>query len=448
MSKTKGYGFAYDGNKDTLAVEGNENCYCQDGQVKSGIAFTPLLDVNGDVIRLASQADTVEEIFPLYIEQSGTVKEYLAIMKDGRAYYYHPTAINNAGAWVLFNSFGVKMKPLITQDETGKPRTYFCGENGIFYYTNAMNSTAIVKAKPIGCVYGGRVFVAVSDKKIVYSASFRFDEYQDTLSDSGHIFLPESAGGICAMAVYQNKLYVFCKYGIFEMFAIGDARDFTLKQLDYQGDRIFGNSVGVCVSNGVSGIYFYTSTGFCVFDGKTIKRICKNVEIQPSDDENQYHHAEYDGKYQLCYTTGWGGREALIINASTGEGYPTFATKGISTFHKRGYAVVGGIIGVLDENAVFPNVGTRSFSCRDVDFGEKGVKTLRTLKVQGVGQTLITVSDANDEHKKLTFNVALDGGDTVLKVFMRAERFHLYFEMDTERKGYIEYVEADYERLR
>lgn len=448
MKKTKTYGFSYNKEKDKLFINESQSCYCADGVMKTGVGMLRKQDVNGNTITVASHINTVDEIFPLYITVGGVVTEFLAVLKtNGQGYYYNPSLNDGKGGWALFKDFGVKTKSINTQDENERMRTYFCNEKGVFYYISDHYETNIVKAKNVGCFYGGRIFVAVSENKLVYSSAYGYYVYKDSLEGSGYIVLPSNVGSIVAMTSFQNKLYIFCQYGIFEMCALGRPQDFTLKELDYQGGKIFGGSVGVCVASNTSGIYFYTETGFCVFDGKNIKPTCKNLTIEPMDGEQHYSHVEYEGKYHLSFLSQWGERKTLIIDCATGNGYYSFMTKGTGVIGKQGYCVMDGAIYVLGDLGAMPRSMKRTFICADVDFGEKGAKTLQVLRVRGFGETAVTVYDGNNNQKKKTFRISLDGGESSMRVFMRAEKFKLSFELDPKFKGYVESVTVDYETL-
>ena len=427
---------------DTLTGERYESCYCQDGVLRAGMGLIPYTDANGNMVVLESRMGRVSNIFTLCVTAGGIVTEYLAVFKnEGEMYYYNPALNSNQGGWTFCYDFKTETKVIPTLDETGKPRTYFCNNNGIFYYISSYCVTHVVKAKPIGCFFEGRLFVAVSDTKIVFSLPYVLTAYTDSLTDSGHVLLPNDSGAICAIVPFQNKLYIFCEYGILEMTAVGNAQDFTLKRLEYNWGKIFGDSVAVCTSN-TEGIYFLTENGICVFDGKSVKRTCKNVKIEAMVDGQHCTHAEYNGRYHVCFFNQYGVEKSVILNTETGEGYYSFPLRGIGATKKQGYCMLDGFIYRFDESGSMPGNRKRSFTVTGIDLDGDKEKSIQKMTVRGMGEVMISLYDGIERR---TFTGTLDGGVYTFDVYMRTKNLNMLIELVAGT--YIESVAFDYELL-
>ena len=425
---------------DTLVGVSYENCYCEDGVLKPGVGVVPVTDANGRVIRVASDVSKVENIFTLHVTKDGVVSEYLAIFKGVGTMYYYDSALNdNTGGWVLAHDFKKRTRVIETLDEAGNPRTYFCNEDGVSYYDFGHCLTHIHTAKAIGCFHGDRVFTAVEDYKIIFSKPYQFSSYEDTLTDSGHLLIPTDSGAICALVSFQGKLYVFCEYGIFEMYAVGNAQDFTLKKVEYNWGKIFGASVAVCSTN-TDGIYFLTENGLCVFDGKSVKKTCKNLILEPRTEIQICACVTYSGNYHLRFVDKWGFDKYLVLRTSTGEGYSSFSHKGMGMIKRQGYCILDDIIYRLDETGTMPRNRKRKFSVSNIDLGQRKEKSLHTMSVRAMGEMVITISDG---YAKKSFSRAFDGGEYTFDVYMKAKTFKLTIEM--QENSYVKNLSFDYE---
>lgn len=441
MKKKKTYKkFALSGDGiDTVVATSSQNCDCSEGIIRIGVGLEPLLDETGKPVTLKEGLYDVSDVFPLYITVSGTPIEYLGVFKgEGELYYYKPTANDGLGDWIFAYNFNAPTKVINTQDETGKRRTYFCNKNGISYYISTYCPTHITKAKPVGCFFEGRVFVAVSDEKIVFSNAYGFALYNDTLTDGGHVLIPEGSGAICAIVPFQNKLYVLCDYGIFVMDAVGSAGDFTLKTIEYNGTKIFGDSVGICSD----GIYFLTEKGVCVFDGKHLRKICTNVVVEPITDGQKCMHAEYDGKYHVCFLGPWKAKKSLVVDCATGEGYYAFAPKAIASIRKQGYCVSEGTLYMLKKSKLLPANATRYFLSGRLTFGTDALKTLHKVTIRAFGTITFSVSNGKTEK---TFTKSFDGGADTFPIRLRANWFLFRFQLKDD--AYISEIVAEYETL-
>ncbi len=446
MTRVKTYTkFALSGGaKDTLVSAYSENCDCAGGTLRAGVGLCKVLAVNGKEMLQDANTALPNTVFLFYATIKNVFREYFAILTTaGKLYYYDHTLNSGAGGWSHGGDFEADTKPLTVYSSAGIPRTFFCNKRGVFYFAAEKTATSVEVAKPIGCAFEGRLFVAMSAQRILYSKTYTYDDFSSSFAEGGHVIIPPHSGAIIGLQAFENALYVFCEYGIFEMQATGSARDFVLRELEYTWGRIFQNSIGVCRST-KSGIYFLTENGVCAFDGKEIKRVCENVTVEPSKDTPECAHAEYNGVYQVNFRDTAGSKVSLVVDGETGDGYYTFVPMGLGSIHKRAYCSWNGRLYELCAGGNLPTSGTpkRIFRVNGLDFGERKRKSLHALYVAGRGLIKVRIFDGLSWMEK---SKTLNGDTLSLRVNKRAKQFDL--ELVLGDGASVSRVSAEYETL-
>ncbi len=443
----KKFGVGEEENRDgdVLVATVSTNCDCSDGTLKAGIGLRQAVAENGKDLVLDADWTEVSVLYSFYALLSTSNIEYLGVIKgEDELYYYNYKANNGEGGWTFIAKIGGgRTHAFNTQDENGSHRTHWLSESGLDYFWTCYTVSSISVARPIGCCFEGRIFVVIDESKIQYTTTYgMFIIKGDRLTEDGYVILPSHSGAICGITPFQNKLYVFCDYGIFEMQAKGNARDFTLTALEYNGGKIFGDSVGVCQTQ-EGGIFFLTENGVCVFDGKTTRKVCDNLAIDPLVNGQYCTHAEYGGKYHVCFWDKRHVKRSVVIDCITGKGYYAFVPMALNTLHKKGYCAIDGRIFTIEEGGGLPKDAKRLFWAK-TDFGQKKRKSLHTLSMTAEGTITIRVSD---EKRLGTREIvkSFDGGRETFFIRLRADTFDIQFELGDN--AYVKDVSAEYETL-
>jgi hypothetical protein len=295
-------------------------------------------------------------------------------------------------------------------------------ENGLYAYKEAtflhwVGGTEMVKGV---CFAGGRVFCAIKPFSVMYSAAYEPLNVEYSLEHGGQIMLTMDKGETESIAAMNNKVFVFFEHGIMELEYSGSSRDFEIRDIGYDGGKIFGSSVGVC-SLEQDKAYFLAENGIYAFNGKGVKRVAQNLDIKPITKGQVCVHLEFDGKYYLSFISENGQRRAVVVDGETGLGYETFALESVGVLNGDAVCTVDGKIMRMSENGeLLPGESARFFAS-DIDFGVRGRKTLKTLELYGTGTATVCVSCGL---KKKSKTVVLDKNPK-LNISWKGESFGL-----------------------
>lgn len=446
MKKTKEYTkFAFSAvgaDEHTLVGTAYENCRILDNKLTSSIMLKNCLNKFSNVITVPS-GDIPAQLFCLYRRKGGNMVPYLAILYKSWKMYYYDTELNNgSGDWVEDNNFETVTGITNIQEEAGSKRTCFYNTNGAYYYATNIVGTSSGKVTSIGCYHRGRLFVSAGGNKIVYTSPYNYSGYDATLENGGYLILPSDKGEIVAMASLRGALYVFCEYGIYEIDAVGSARSFVVSTSSYVGDKILGETVTAC---GEKCICFVAYNGIFSFDGKTVKRIAKNLSVNPyrHDKDIQDKGVYHNGYYHVSYITNNYLLESIMINLDTEVGCLTNMPMGLSVINGQAYCVENSQIKRVGfELDVLPEYIKGVFKV-ETDFGTSKRKTIRRVWVKGDGTFQLSITA--DNAIKTMDCTARQEAPRRFDVNLSAEKFELTLEMT--QKTRVDSIKVEYETI-
>lgn len=399
MRKRKEYTkFAFSNShadKNTLVGHTYKDCQIINDKLTSALTMQLCRNSRDLIISLPSGNSFVKKMFCLYIRKSGNMVPHLAVLLDNnKMYYYDESLDENRGGWAEDYNFGTDTNVTYLQEEGGTHRTVFFNEKGAYYYATGIASTTTGKVTNVGCYHCGRVFISVGKGKIIYSSPHSASNYDVTLENGGYLFLPMDKGEVCALVSFRGTLYAFCEYGIFSINAVGSARDFTVKPVAYNGEKIMKNTVTVC---GEHSVCFVTFGGILSFDGSEIKRIAKNIIIAPNKKENESNSRGvfYCGRYHVSFSTELYLADNIMVDLQTGEGCYVSMPQALS--------VINGVAYCAENNELktvgfgldsLPRNVKGTFSA-NVNFDTIKRKTLRRIWVKGDGTFQVSISAGN-----------------------------------------------------
>jgi hypothetical protein len=406
--------------KRFVAVEG-ENCYADKDGLKAGVGLVPFTPFNKNLPSLAGL--TVKEIFSLPVLESENVySERLGVMAEYGALYYC-TSADTAFTRVVI--FGGDMKPIVAMDGDGK--TYPLFANGMLFYQTPKKVETLINSNvaPIACVYKNRVFCVIEPFTIAYSAALAPCDFSDSIDDSGRISFPSEKGKIVGLLPFEESLFVFYEYGVSRLSLAGRAREFTMEKLEYDGGKILQNSMGACGVDGAK-VFFLASDGAYVFDGKKARKICKNLAINPLQNDCVCRCAESLGKYFLTFQDDMGMQKTLVVDGETEIGYYAFDLAGLSKVSGKAVCQLGDTLVEVVDGGVLPSGWACGFRALDVRFG-KGVKTLKSVTFYGEGQVDVTIKCNGKAVKKRLF---FEKGVAKMPVRLRGETFDFILALE------------------
>lgn len=416
-------GFALgEGKAGLLVGKESENCACGNGVLGTGVGTALYRMQDGDVLPLPGSLPEIDGFFFVYEkgEEGGYTEALGFISTVGSVYIYSAYT----SGFVLWHSFGVRMKALAAMDENEEWVTLFIGEAGVFRYAaSGPVATAITSASTAACVFKDRVFCAVEPFTVRYGAPLKPTAFGESINDGGRICFPSERGKIVALVPFREKIFVFYEYAIASLEAAGAARDFLFEKLSYHGGRIFGDSVGVC-SVGGEKIFFLAEDGLYAFDGSKAESICADLKISPLRGEQVCNHACFEGKYFLRFPDVNGEKRAVVVDAETEKGYYAFAPEGLCSVGGRGFCSSDSRVRTLAFDGDLPKGETYTFSATGQTFGVRGVKTLKTLVFEGEGTFGVCVSNGR---KEKTVDLQFEEGVAKAKIGLKGKAFSLKF---------------------
>lgn len=374
-----GFGNKFSGGAGRLAAESSVNCDCGNGTVSAGLGLGTykrggysVLAKSGYTVRKFFVIDTAETLDDAPASQlhcileNGTLQSY----DDGARTYVHQISVSlNAGM-------------VCVADEAGNKRTVFSGEGE--YCTRTDGSWvrySLTDATTAICACKNRVFIGLKKATVAYSDPSLPWSFTSTTEGGGRIRLAYDFGEIVALLCFENRVYVFHQFGVARMDVEGLATDFKVQPLDYAGGEIYGASVGVCGNV----IFFLAADGVYRFDGKKFYRVDAGVEILPSLSVKTCAFGVCGGKYILQYTDRSGTKRGVAISSDGKSGYFVDVREGLSQCGGVALCRSGSYVKMLLDGGALGSGETRKFSTRKTDFGVRGRKYLRALRLVGEG---------------------------------------------------------------
>lgn len=413
------------GKKGALVASESINCDCRDGVIKGGLGCVEWVRENHTTWNLPTFFPDTDGFF-VYKHKNvdgNYVDGFGYTLRNGTVCLYD----EQKGAMQAKKSdYYGRLKPVLTVDSDGVERIAFVGNWGVHFYNEdeGFSDSAIIRATHFGCWAKDRLFCAVNEHTIAYSAPLEHRNFVENVDDSGRITLPSDKGKIVALVTLKDEVYVFFEYGISKLVPAGSARDFKVRRLGYNGGLIFEDSVGACGEK----IFFLTLGGLCVLENDVSKKTCENLPILPKERGQVCYHGVGDGYYCLSYVQENGENKCVTVHGESEEGYFSFVPKGLCSLRGKSCFSWNSGLYIMRENSALPTGEVRKFTAKNIRFGVDDVKTLKSLRVFGEGR--ITVQVATGRRVK-EMELSLVGGFADMRVCMRAKAFSLSITLET-----------------
>ncbi len=200
--------FTNDTNASGLFLKPSEmvDCDCSEGILQSLPEWEYLIDSEGGKINC-----NISDIL-----QAGSLKinrksqsfedEYYLITKAGSFLYYLP---EQAGFRVLATN-RVRVEPFFVQTKEG-PKIALCTRKGFLLASGDGGYVTPIEEGTLsaGALFKHRIFVAMREGVVKYSAPEDFTNFNESADEGGSIAFPHCGGEIIAMKPYDDRLYIF-----------------------------------------------------------------------------------------------------------------------------------------------------------------------------------------------------------------------------------------------
>ncbi len=430
--KTRYDGFALD-LRGTVGAEGggkltackSKNCEVKDGVLTTGIGFFPFRLGDEELPMYGDIPQTDSFFFLPQKENDGTYTQTLGCLSTGgEAYVYSIDDLQ----WKKLFSFGSRTATATAINGAGETYTVFACTDDLFTYDRTeglVPAVGLEHETNIVCVFKNRVFCVLEPFTVAYSSALVPWDFNESIDDGGRISFPSEGGKIVALVPFDEAVYVFYEYGVSRIDMAGRARDFSLKRIGYSGGRIFGDTVGVC-SVGGEKIFFLAEDGLYRFDGKSAKRICENLAIEPLRATQVCAHGVSDGKYFVQYLDKSGTERAVAVDAEQEEGYYFFTTEGLSSDRGKTFCRYEGLPHVLHARGELAIDEEYLFEAMGLQFGVAGKKALKELTFEGEGTMRVAVDNGRRWRE---VSLRFVDGRASWNPRMRGENFCLRFRL-------------------
>ena len=426
-------------NNSALVASESKNCDCHDGVLRGGLGCNYYLRADGTPYALPKSMPDVEAyLFYTQKNDDGSyTDQFGCVTRAGTAFTYSEEELTFKG----LQGFWGRMKPINVIDGDGVTRTALVGHDGVMFYTKTegITRTEIKSALPIVCQLKDRLFFALEPFTIGYSAPLEPKSVSESVDDSGRISLPREAGQIVGLVAFGDSVIIFYEFGISKLTPAGSAREFEVETIAYDGAFIFQDTMCACGNK----IFFLTRTGMCVYDGKSVREVCRNLPIFPKEENQKCKSAVSDGYYLLQFYNAENQKTDITVHGESEQGYISFTAKDLCNL--RGHSIMhyNASLYALRENCDLPSGEQRSFVVKDCNFSVDGMKTIKRIRFVGSGN--ITVEISNGLRKKQAV-LAMDKGFADMRLPMRGENFSLSICLETG--AFVRSVEVELVRLK
>ncbi len=423
-----------------LSAVGAKNCDFVNGTLKTGVGVEKFLLEDGSELALPVTGG-VDSLFLWRTAGSNapSMKTAGAITEDGSVWFFNLAA----KSWKWIRTFKGRMRAISARDGEGENLLILYGGAGAFACRFSGSTQQIYPYAVSGaCVCQGRLFLATDGKKIVYSTPYQPTYFAASIDDGGAVELPTDLGKIVEIVSFQNAVCVLYEYGLGRLEIAGSARDFRFEKIGYGGGRIVEGSAGVC-SVGGEKLFFLAEDGVYVFDGKRVEACCKNLALSPIGHTQVCNHAQFEGKYFVCFVDKNGEKMGVVVDAESGKGYEAFAPLALSSSLGEGLCLENGYVYKMKAIGVLPHTETAEFRVEKLRFGSAKKTLLRGLRFFGKGTFEVFV-ESGERSKTETLRIV--GGEAFLPLRLRGGEFLLKIRLDAGSE--ISRIEAETETLK
>ncbi len=414
------------------------NCDCHTGELTGGVGVVPSSDSFEQVNLNTLPADAVGVFDTVICVGVGSEdrKGACFIGVDGWLYWWEYAT----SAWVKKRDMGTTdVTYTRVRDKDRRVYNIFTTPNEVVYCVDGSTFVRSAFGPFRGtCVCQGRLFVASSSGRLVYSEAYKPSNWSGEYDDGGELFLPTVKGEIRALAASGGFVYVFTQKGVFRLTVAADARDMRLEEVSYAGGE-------VCLRSAVAsgeGVLFLASDGAYFAKGLQTTRVCEYLDIRPIATEGC--RVGRCGQlvlidYRQTASDGTGETARVAISAEGEYGFFCDADDALcgNDFTVRGrtvYRFVGGLFGgSYSRNCVFQSA--------PLTLGKRGRKTIYRVCAKGRGEVTLLLSNGSSSH---TYPLRFEDGEAEIRLLERGEKF--VFAFSPQGEGRVQSFAVAYTR--
>lgn len=186
----------------------------------------------------------------------------------------------------------------------GEEWLVLAGEGVVAYTgggTKALSSHSAVAA----AVHYERLFLADRNSRVYFSDALDLANWTQGVQEAGYVDLPSDYGEIRKAVSFDERLYLFRDYGVTELRAFGDNRNFKAVHRALPSGKVYPETIAVCGN----ALYFFSESGLYKSDGD------KETRLFPALTK------AFDGAMQTEARGAFGGgKYALSAKTAAGEG--------------------------------------------------------------------------------------------------------------------------------
>lgn len=302
-----------------------------------------------------------------FVSYSPAVQRYFAC--GGNATYVSGDGVN----FVKIYDFG-NSAFLVEDYSKGTPRAIVISGNKAAVHYGAHTAAILPVSLFCGVMHCGRLFGADDNDPYLlrWSGTDGFDDWDESLSGSGHLFIGPSGGKIVNIAAFGEKLIVVRKYGITVLSMQSEPEKFSVNFVNTECAEIVDNTACAVMNK----LYFFTASGLKAFDGNKISA----VPFRHADAVCSPRYAVVgDNKYFVACKEKRSGKDVILcIDSESGESC-VFDCPAHSLFIKDGkvFASDFSYLYKITEADAF------SFETEEINFGTGRDKTVVGAFVEG-----------------------------------------------------------------
>ena len=411
------------GGTGVLVAKNSENCDCKNGGIECGVGLRKFTLRSGASIEQMQGIGVRRYLVASYPDESGElVEKFFSVRSNGGLYVYDEE--KKVFVWLAYVGADARLRVVSAAD--GRTRLLAAATGKMYACALPSLETVLLREDTTNafCVCRNRVFVADTAGKLCYSDPLVPWEFTEDIDGSGKLRLLTTMGKIVALEAFDTVVCVFFERGVMRIEIDGDARDFKVFTLPYAGGLIFGESVGVTGKY----ILFLATDGLWRTDGKSAERVCKNLPIKPKEVGQVCGEAVFEGKYAVWYLDLNGEKKQVVCRADGADGYFSFPLDGMYDSGGVGLCRYQDAMYCVAEKGETADGASYHFETAALDFGVRGRKTLRSLRLEGEGNCYVQVkADGRMDARALAFE---NGVAEAAFGDLRGERFAFMFELE------------------
>lgn len=402
--------------KGTLWAEDCLNCDCKGGVLRAGIGLEEFYFDDMELPTNIFSANRSAEYFPWYRMLSNDSDETtIGVLLSGSMLYYFDSCLEE---WVIdsyLNGSG-SVGAWVSEDFTKS--LILMGRKGIYYDSINGRIEAGISGIDCACVCGDRVFAVMSEYTLAYSKPRTPTDFSEEIDDGGKIYLSQKYGQIVTMKECGGRVYIFYDTGIMMLQPSGAAREFVLKELAYNGGRIYGSWMGRFDNR----LVFLAENGVHILDGETIRRAYKNLNLGINLLSKISYGAILNDKCIFQYQDESANMVSVVLDSDEKSFYRCSFFPCLGNYNKDTLCVLNSKVWKVTEDGAMRNAESRKFITKPINFGYHGRKMLKRLRFWGEGTLLVWVM--YEDKSKSSF-VSLKNGTATVDIYAASEEYTL-----------------------